>query len=287
MKEGDFDALRRPEAERFSGGQFRFAIESLDDARRDRAPSPEPVEDQVPMTPQAPGDLLHRADPAAQGAGAPGIEELHGPLGARVLAEPLEVLAEQMSPDALEVVLQDLLEPDLLMLREVLWSLEQAPTSLRQDWLGAVSAQLGDFGPPDLIKCHVDVPHDVEAVEHMEGGRNLFGDQVEILSPHVAADEADARTPLSSERGEEAPQALLGQLLGHPEQPLRFVDLIDEREVGVAAAPLDLIDTDGLDAREIPMGEAPFDRVFYGAKHVVPGRVECVGGLFPREPLFV
>lgn len=33
MKEGDFDALRRPEAERFSGGQFCFAVESLDNAR--------------------------------------------------------------------------------------------------------------------------------------------------------------------------------------------------------------------------------------------------------------
>ena len=61
------------------------------------------------MTPQASGDLLHRADPAAHGACTPGIEELHGPLGARVLPEPLEVLAEQMSPDALEVVLKKLL----------------------------------------------------------------------------------------------------------------------------------------------------------------------------------
>ena len=104
MKEGDFDALRRPEAERFSGGQFCFAVGSLDNARGDGAASPEPVEDQMPMTPQAPGDLLHRAYPAAEGAGAPGIEELHGPLGARVLPEPLEVLAEQMIPDALEVL---------------------------------------------------------------------------------------------------------------------------------------------------------------------------------------
>jgi hypothetical protein len=51
MKECDFDALRRPEAERFSGGQFCFAVESLDNARRDGAASPEPVEDQMPMTP--------------------------------------------------------------------------------------------------------------------------------------------------------------------------------------------------------------------------------------------
>ena len=38
MKEVDFDALRRSEAERFSGGQFRLAVESLDVARRDGDP---------------------------------------------------------------------------------------------------------------------------------------------------------------------------------------------------------------------------------------------------------
>ncbi len=180
MKEGDFDALRRPEAKRFSGGQFCFAVESLDNARRDGAPSPEPVEDQMPMTPQAPGDLFHRADPASHGAGAPGVEELHRPLGAGVLPEPLEVLAKQMSPDALEVVLQDLLEPDLLMLREVLWPFEQAPTGIRQDWLVAITPQLGDLGPPDLVEGHVHVPHDVEAVEYVQGCRNLLCDHLEI-----------------------------------------------------------------------------------------------------------
>jgi len=239
----------------------------------------------MPMTPQAPGNLLHRDDPAAHGAGAPSVEELHRPLGARVLPEPLEVLAEQMSPDALEVVLQDLLEPDFLMVREVLRSLEQAPAGLREDRLVAVPLQLGDLGPPDVVESHVHVPHDVEAVEDVKGGRDLLCDHVEVLPPHVAADEADARTHLGGERSEEAPQALLGPLLGHPEQPLRPVDLIDEREVGVAAAPLDLIDADGLDAREIPVGEAPFDRVFYGTKHVVPGRAEGIGRLLPREPL--
>jgi hypothetical protein len=74
MKERDFDALRRPEAKRFSGGQFCFAVESLDNARRDGAPSPEPVEDPMPITPQTTGDLLHRFDPNADGA--PSVEEL-------------------------------------------------------------------------------------------------------------------------------------------------------------------------------------------------------------------
>ena len=53
----------------------------------------------------------------------------------------------------------------------------------------------------------------------------------------------------------------------------------------MAAVPLDLIDADGIDAREIAMGKVPFDRVFYGAKHVVPGRIARIGRLIPREPL--
>ena len=43
----------------------------------------------------------------------------------------------------LKVVLQDLLEPDLLMLREVLRPFEQAPTVLREDRLVAVPLQHG------------------------------------------------------------------------------------------------------------------------------------------------
>jgi hypothetical protein len=38
VKQRDFDALCGSEAERFSGGQFRDAVETLDNARRDRDP---------------------------------------------------------------------------------------------------------------------------------------------------------------------------------------------------------------------------------------------------------
>jgi len=66
MKQREFDALWRPEAVRFSGGQFRLAIESFDDARRDPAQGEEPVEDQRPMTPDIPdgsrnGENLRRS----------------------------------------------------------------------------------------------------------------------------------------------------------------------------------------------------------------------------------
>ena len=98
MKQREFDALRGPEAVRFSGGQFRLAVESLDNPRRDTAQGEKPVEDQVPMTPQALRDLLHRREPAPHGLSAPGIEELPRPSRGCILPEPLELFAQQVSP---------------------------------------------------------------------------------------------------------------------------------------------------------------------------------------------
>ena len=66
MKQRDFNAFRSPEAERFSGSQFHDAVQTLDNARRNGAYGPEPVENQVPMTPQALSHLLPRADLACQ-----------------------------------------------------------------------------------------------------------------------------------------------------------------------------------------------------------------------------
>ncbi len=103
MKQCKFDALWRAEAIRFSGCQFCFAVESLDDACRDGAQGEEPVEDQRPVPPQALGDFLHRRKPAAQGLSAPRLEELARPCRGGVFPEPLELLAKQMGPDALEV----------------------------------------------------------------------------------------------------------------------------------------------------------------------------------------
>jgi hypothetical protein len=53
MKQRDFNAFRSPKAERFSGSQFHDAVQTLDNARRYGAFGPEPVEDQMPVTPQA------------------------------------------------------------------------------------------------------------------------------------------------------------------------------------------------------------------------------------------
>jgi hypothetical protein len=109
MKQRDFNAFRGSEAERFSGSQFHDAVQTLANTRRNGAFGPEPVEDQVPMTPQALGDLLHRREAAPHSSGTPAVKEPLSPSRVRVAPEPLEQFPEQMSPDALEVVLKKLL----------------------------------------------------------------------------------------------------------------------------------------------------------------------------------
>lgn len=59
MKQRGLNALRGPKSGRFSGGQFRPAVETVDRACRDAAQGEEPVENQRPVTPQALGDFLH------------------------------------------------------------------------------------------------------------------------------------------------------------------------------------------------------------------------------------
>ena len=97
MKQCEFDALSGSEAIHFSGGQFHFAIQTLDDARRNRAHGSKPVEDQVVMASQAPSDFLHRAKPTANRFFAPGVEKLCCPLRVHALPESLKVFTERVN----------------------------------------------------------------------------------------------------------------------------------------------------------------------------------------------
>ncbi len=83
------------------------------------------------------------------------------------------------------------------------------------------------------------------------------------------------------------PQQCLGRpIFADPQQSLRaLVDLIDQRQVLVASLPLHFVHANRRDARQVAMGQAPRNRVFYRAKHVLPGRAERLGHSLPGEPL--
>ena len=76
------------------------------------------------MTPQALGDLLHRRQAVPHAPSTSAGKKLPSSSRVRVVPKLLEQFPEQMSPNALEVVLKELLQLDLLVADEVLTPLE-------------------------------------------------------------------------------------------------------------------------------------------------------------------
>jgi hypothetical protein len=60
MVERDLHRSVRAKPVRFSHGQFRFVVEALYGAGRNRTAGEKPVQDQRPMIPQRSRHLLHR-----------------------------------------------------------------------------------------------------------------------------------------------------------------------------------------------------------------------------------
>ena len=104
--EGDFDGFVGPKAVGLSGGQFDFVVQTLDGAGRNSALRTEPVENQLSMVAQGLGDLFHGLNPRSHRAETPLVKELRGPAWADVLPESLKVLAQQMTANRLQVVLE-------------------------------------------------------------------------------------------------------------------------------------------------------------------------------------
>lgn len=102
------------------------------------------------MTFQHPGHLLHRLDTRTIHPPHPFPQETGGPQRRAVLPESLEVLALQTGTHRFEVVLRELLQLHRLLVRQVLASLEQAPTGMLQDVFVAISLQLLGLGGADL-----------------------------------------------------------------------------------------------------------------------------------------
>jgi hypothetical protein len=270
----------------FSDTQFRLVVETLHDAAGDGPFGPEPVQDQGSMSAQHACHLLHRLQARAHGALTPPIEKAPGPVPGFVAPEELKVLFEQVGPNRLEVVLQQLGQADLLFFAEVLRALEQQPAAVLEHRLIAASLERFDLGGAYLVDGLAHMGHDVEAVKHMPGLPGLLGNNPQVRLPHVRADELQSRAALGSEPAEEAQQGLDLALLADPQQALAVgVDLVDQRQVAMSALPLHLVHTDGGDVTEILMGTSPIDRHLNSMKDVVPRGLEDRGNLLPTQAL--
>jgi hypothetical protein len=108
MIQGKFRHTERSKAVRFSHGDFRFVVETLDNPAGNHLLGLEVIENEVPVHAQHLGDLLHRLDAGAHGLPAPFIEELAGPGRRVIVPELVKVLFEEVCADGLEVVVQQI-----------------------------------------------------------------------------------------------------------------------------------------------------------------------------------
>jgi len=91
---------------------------------------------------------------------------------------------------------------------------------------------------------------------------------------------------LFAQHAKEPQEGLGGAILADPQQTLPLgVDLIDQRQVLVAALPLHLVHADRLDPLQVAVCQTPRHRMFYRAKHVLPRRAKGLGHPFPGKAL--
>src|SRR5260370_32418252 len=219
MIEGDFGDAEGSEAVGFSHGQFGLVVEALDDSAGELFSGAEIIEDQFPVAAQGPGDLLHRLDTRAHDLLAPIVEKPGGPSRRVVLPELLEISFEQIGAHRLEIVAQQIAQPEALWAGEIGLALEDAPPGLFQHWLVTVLGEAAGLGSTCVVEGFVHVGDDVEAIEDVDGFGAAFADDAQVWLPHVRGDEFDAVGYRLADPVEELLETLPGAVIADPQQP--------------------------------------------------------------------
>jgi hypothetical protein len=136
-------------------GDFGFVVEAFHDTARDQLLSSEVAENEFAMQAQRAGDLLHRFDAGTHGLSAPLVEELAGPCRRVVIPELLECFLEKVSSDRPEVVAEEVAEPEVLVVAEILTAFEQQPTRLLQDGLAPFALHAASLRGADLVALFI------------------------------------------------------------------------------------------------------------------------------------
>ena len=236
------------------------------------------------MSAHGAGEFLQRIDLRAHRFGAPLVEKFSCPYRGFVFPELLELFLEQVGPDALQIVPKEIAEPQLLGVGQVLWPFEQAPAGFLQDRFVAVLSHAPRLVSANLIEGEVCLGDDMEAIEDIQCAGAVPGDQLEIGPPHVRAHELDLLRQHRSDHLKELCEALFRAVLADPEQTgTAGLDLVYQRQVVVAPAIGDFVDTNGPDLIEAAMGKPPLDDVLHGIVDLLPAGMKAAGRLLPRE----
>src|SRR5271155_695750 len=285
MIEHDFYRIGGSESVGSSDTRLEFVVQTLDGTERDFIACLEPVQDKWLVGADHAGDFLHRLEARSHHLFAPLVHEFFRPRRGDILPEQLELFLEQVGAYCLQVVREQVLEPDCLVFAQVLGALQQAPARVSENHLRASSAGFQDacFLGPNLIEGFVHLGGNVIAVKDVQRVGRVLGDDVEIGPPHVRADELDERTAFFAKPDEELTQAVLLPILDHKQQPLHtLVDLIHQRQK-LALLPVDLIHAESRNTGEIDPFAPPDHRHLDRAKYALPAGLEAPGYHLPAE----
>jgi len=286
MIQSDFSRMIGPKTIGFSGGQFRFGVETLNNSTGKLLFGPKPVQQQGAMTSQHPGYLFHWINLRTHCLGTPFVQELSGPIGRGVFPEELKLFFQEVTPDRLQIVMQQFRQLALLPVRQVLRALEQQPAAFTQHRLIALALERSGFMGTNFIYRFAHMRHNVEPVQDIQCGPGLLGNHFQIRPPHVRADESQFQAPFPAKPAEETQQGLDRAPLTDPQQAFAVsVDLVDQRQITVTPLPGDLVNPNGLDTRQVLVCPSPGDGSLNRAEHVVPARAKRHGHLFPAQSL--
>lgn len=215
----------------FSGSQFCFVVESLNNAAGELAFSPKPVQQQRSMPPQLLRHFLRWLNLRSHRPLTPSVQKLACPIRRSVRPEQLKLLFTQLTPDRLQIVAQKFCQLWLLLGRQILWSLEQQPARVGQYRFKAVPFQLLGLLGTNLVNCLAQVRHDVKPIQNMNRMTNLLSNHLQVRFPHVAANVAQPAASVLAQPAEELQQSLRLPVLASPQKPSAAgVNLVNQRQ---------------------------------------------------------
>jgi len=196
----------------------------------------------------------------------------------------LKGFLEKVGPDSLEVVAQEIAQPEVLVGAETLATSEQQPAGFPEYRSTALTLHAAGLLRTDVVQSLVHVGDDVEAVKDMQRLGAVFADEFQIGFPHVGADEDDFGNDVLAHSGEESLEGFDGSFFAYPEKAGHAqIDLVDEGEIFVTSGVLDFVDSNGVNLAEHPVLQAPGDHVLHRVEDLVPGGAKRLGRFLPGQ----
>ena len=196
----------------------------------------------------------------------------------------LKGFLEKVGPDSLEVVAQEIAQPEVLVGAETLATSEQQPAGFPEYRSTALTLHAAGLLRTDVVQSLVHVGDDVEAVKDMQRLGAVFADEFQIGFPHVGADEDDFGNDVLAHSGEESLEGFDGSFFAYPEKAGHAqIDLVDQGEVFVPFGILNFIDADSVDLAERSVFQTPGDDMFDRVEDLVPGGAKGLRRLFPSH----